>query len=155
DTLLKRSDQKKNPEIQVFRATAFYELRNFDAAQDNAEAAIRLDPKHQFSRSEFVLAAALEGKKDLDGAREHFNNYLALEPKASNAATIRDHLSQLGTAAALELPRSAGPVASAAALEPLGEVWVPGGINALAKAALLNETPSYPRFFASYCNAIA
>src|SRR5262249_14831519 len=45
EALLKRNDQKRNPEVYFYRGSAFYGLRDLTSARENIETAIKLDTK--------------------------------------------------------------------------------------------------------------
>src|SRR5262249_21681379 len=72
-----------------------------------------------------------------------------------NAGAIREHIDKIGRPDEVTVPLETSLVTADVPLETGGEVWVPGGINALAKAALFEDNPSYSNFFASYCSSIA
>src|SRR5262249_54879012 len=137
------------------RASAQYELHAWTEARASIESAIQLDTKREFPLSEYVYGAILEALRDYDGARAHLNKYLELEPKAQNAATIRSHMDKMGQEDQIAVPLELVVSSAALPIEPVGDVWVPGGIKALSSAALLKETPTYANFFANYCGAIA
>jgi Flp pilus assembly protein TadD len=96
DSLIKADSKKTYPEIYLHRAVARYALKDIAGAEESAQEALRLDPKHKKPRGEYILGRILEAKGDASGAREHITKYLALEPAAPDADIVRAHLEGLG-----------------------------------------------------------
>jgi len=110
DSLVKLDTKHIYPEIYLHRAVAEYELKNLPAAEESAHEAIRLDTKHKYPRAEYVLGRILEAKGDINGAREHMQKYLDLDPTAKDAEAVESDLLGLGN------PKKAGTEPE---LEPL------------------------------------
>jgi len=83
------------PQMFFFNAVANFNLHNFDAAEQSARQAEKLDTRHQFPRSSQLLGLILAQKKDYTAAADEFRNYLKLAPNASDAATVRSQLAQI------------------------------------------------------------
>jgi tetratricopeptide (TPR) repeat protein len=98
DTLIKLDTKRAYPEIHLHRAVAKYELKDLPRAEESAQEAIKLDPKHKKPREEYVLGRILEAKGDTAGAKEHMTKYLELEPGPPDAAIVKAHLDGLGKA---------------------------------------------------------
>ncbi len=155
DALIRDKADNEYPEIHAHLAIARYNLDDLEGAASSAQEAILRDTKHQLPRSEMVLATILAARGDYDGAREHMQRYLDLDPRAADAAAIREQMSHLGEKGASgEAP--AAPVLAAfnPTIEAAGEAWVPGGMTALAKMAGMPGEPAYQTFFEEYCRSI-
>ena len=99
----------------------------------------------------------LESKQDFDGAREHMQKYLTLEPKASDQVSVRSRMEHLGTTAATDIATELQQVAAQLQLAPSTEAWVPGGMKALAALAgvtLTGAPVTSQDFFAEFCRAL-
>ncbi len=152
--LIQEKADAQNPEIHTQLAIARYSVGNLEGAESSVQEAIRRDTKRLTPRSELVFATILEARGDFDGARAHLQRYLEIDPRAADAADIRERINNVG-----KTPATGG--ASAPALEAIrpvvdaaGEAWVPGGMKALAKMAAMQVEPSYQTFFEEYCRAI-
>lgn len=92
-----RSDVKHlYPEIYLHLAVARFELKDLAAAEQSVNEFIRLDTAHKIPRAEFVLGRILEGKGDIDGARQHMTKYLLMEPAPRDLDLVQGHVSLLG-----------------------------------------------------------
>jgi Ca-activated chloride channel family protein len=159
--LIKADTKQRYPEIYLHQATARFYLKDLDGAESSARTGIRLDPRREVPRTEYVLGVILEAKQDYTGAREHMLQYLTLDSKAADAAEVRSRMENLGRPQApstedaqegikdlqLELV-AATPFAGA------GEAWVPGGMKAMTAIVHLEEPVTYFGFFSNYCRAI-
>jgi Tfp pilus assembly protein PilF len=96
DSLIKADSKRTYPEIYLHRAVARYGLKDLAGAEESVQDSLRLDPKHKTPRAEYVLGRILEAKGDANGAREHITKYLAQEPGATDANTVRAHLQGVG-----------------------------------------------------------
>jgi Ca-activated chloride channel homolog len=157
DRLIQDDTRRKYPEAYVHQAIARWQLKDQDGAEASVKEAIRLDRKHDLPRAEYVLGMILESKRDFEGARDHMQRYLALEPKASDQASVRSRMEHLGTTAATDIATELQQVAAQLQLAPSTEAWVPGGIKALA--ALAGVTPTTgpvtsQDFFTEFCRAL-
>ncbi|MEO5922566.1 MAG: VWA domain-containing protein [Bryobacteraceae bacterium] len=152
NSLIELKADIQNPEIQTNRAIARFQLGNLAGAESSAQEGIRLDTKHQLPRSEMVLGTILEARGEFSGAREHMLRYLELDPRAADAADIREHMSNIGKATGGQSAPTLG--ALHATVEAAGEAWVPGGMKALAKMASMPGEPVYQSFFEEYCRGV-
>jgi len=96
DSLIKVDTKHTYPEIYLHRAVARYELKDLAGAEESAQEALRLDPKHKKPRAEYVIGRILEAKGDSNSAREHISKYLELEPDSPDAGRVRAHLQNVG-----------------------------------------------------------
>jgi len=96
DNLIKADTKHIYPEIYMHRAVARYELKDLAGAAENAQEAVRLDPRHKKPRAEYILGRILEAQGDLNGARGHISKYLELDPNAPDVDVVRAHLQGLG-----------------------------------------------------------
>ncbi len=154
DALIKADSKGRYPEIYLYQAMARFELKDLDSAEKSAEEAIRLDKRHEINQAEFILGAILEARQDYPGAIEHLSKYLALEPKAAEAAQLRAHIPEIGKPGVAPLDPEAELVAANPSFAPVGETWIPGGMKALALVAHFDKPLSYQNFFADYCRAL-
>jgi tetratricopeptide (TPR) repeat protein len=88
-----RLDPESFPDAWLYHAVGSMTLRNYDDAERSAREAMRLDTAGQFPRAEYVLGQTLAVKGDIAGARKHLTHYLEADPKAPDAALIRQQLS--------------------------------------------------------------
>lgn len=144
--------RRAHPEAYVDNALARMRVRDLDGAERSAREAIRLDRQGLASRAEYVLAAILLEKRDRAGAVEHLERYLKLDPSAAGAGAVRALIAKLNTpnqepVRQLDLAESGLP-------SPI-QAWVPGGMQALAKVAGIDEKFSFDNFFTAYCKALA
>jgi tetratricopeptide (TPR) repeat protein len=83
------------PQAYFLNSLANYYLKNMDAAEKSAREAVRLDTRKQYLTTIRLLGVILAQKEDYTGAVEQLKSYLQLAPQASDAATVRNQLSQL------------------------------------------------------------
>lgn len=83
------------PGIFYYDAVANYDLKHLDIAEKSARRAIELDKNHDYPAAEAVLGKVLADKGDNREAREHFEKYLQLAPKADDVAAIRQRMAEL------------------------------------------------------------
>jgi VWFA-related protein len=150
-TRLMQVDAKRRyAEARFLLAVAEYHLKNFDAAEQNARALLPEAP--QLPRVEYVLGLVLAARRDYVGAVEHLKRYLDLEPKASEADVVKTWIANLGKPGAVQ------PVPETEAIDLTlpapGEVWIPGGMKALALAAHVDKPYTAGNFFAVYSEAL-
>jgi regulator of sirC expression with transglutaminase-like and TPR domain len=103
DDLIKADRKNEFPDIHMHRAVALYETKDLAGAQMSVEETIRLDKYHGTPRAEYVLGRILEAKGDLNGAREHMNAYVKLDPNARDLERIQKHVQALGTPQAADI----------------------------------------------------
>lgn len=82
------------PQAWYADAVAHYNLKNYDAAEKSARAAVKLDPRHANPRSEYLLGLVLAEKKDYAGAAGELATYLKLAPNAPDLAQAKEQLAQ-------------------------------------------------------------
>ncbi len=153
DSLIRQQADVQYPEVHTHRAIARFNRGDLAGAESSVQEAIRRDTKRQLPRSEMVLATILEARAEYDGAREHMQRYLDLDPRAADAADIRDRMSNLGKATT-GAPAAPTLEALSTAVDAAGEAWVPGGMKALAMMASMPREPTYQTFFEEYCRSI-
>jgi len=83
------------PAIYFYDAVANFDLHQYDAALKSAERAAQLDADHEIPRAEDLIGTILATKGDYAGAVEHLKRYLALAPKAPDAAKVQQEIDQL------------------------------------------------------------
>lgn len=83
------------PGIFYYDAEANYKLKHLDVAEKTAQRAIVLDTTHQYPGAEALLGMILADKGDTHGALRHLNAYLALAPRADDAAEVRQRIKEL------------------------------------------------------------
>ena len=155
--LIQEDSKQRYPEIYLHQATARYHLKDLDGAESSARTGIRLDRKRETPRAEYVLGVILEAKGDYSGAREHWTQYLSLDPKAADAAEVRSRIenpSPAQTQSPDGVPEMRLELQATAPLTGSGEAWVPGGMKALAAIVHLDEPLTYFGFYSGYCRAI-
>jgi VWFA-related protein len=143
----------QHPEIDTYRAMARYNAGDLAGAESSVQEGIRLDTKHQMPQSELVLATILAARSDYDGARGHMQRYLELDPRAADAAEVRERMNNLGKAGTGGTTMPALPGMNTV-VDSTGEAWVPGGMKALAKMANMPREPAYQTFYEEYCRSI-
>jgi tetratricopeptide (TPR) repeat protein len=83
------------PEIYFFHAVANFNLKHLDVAEVSARRAVDLDSNHELPRAESLLGAILAAKGDRAGAIEHWNKYLELSPKATDAGEVKQRIAAI------------------------------------------------------------
>lgn len=83
------------PAIFFFHAVANANLQRLDVAEKSARRAIELDTHHEIPRAEHLLGTLLAAKGDRQGAIQHFNKYLELSPRATDADAVRKLIADL------------------------------------------------------------
>jgi len=82
------------PQAWYADAVANFNMKNYDAAEKSARAAVKLDPRHVNPRSGLLLGLVLAEKKDYPGAVAELTEYLKLAPNAPDLAQVKDQLGQ-------------------------------------------------------------
>ncbi len=121
DALIEQKADVKYPEIYTHRAIARFNRSDLAGAESSVMEGIRRDTKHQLPRSEMVLGAILEARGDTDGARQHMQRYLELDPRATDAATIRERINNVGKVAVVALAPTLGEINPT--VDASGEAW--------------------------------
>jgi tetratricopeptide (TPR) repeat protein len=93
-------DPEEFPGAYLYNAIANARLNRTDAAEHAAREGLRIDKDHKVPRLDVVIALILIGKSQNAEAARYFREYLAESPNASDAAAVKQQLSQLDTAAA-------------------------------------------------------
>jgi tetratricopeptide (TPR) repeat protein len=93
-------DAEDFPGAYLYNAVANARLNRAEVAERAAREGLRLDKDHRIPRLNVVLALILMGKNANAEAAAYLRQYLALAPNASDAAAVRQQLSQLDAAAA-------------------------------------------------------
>ena len=109
---LAQLDEVDYPQAFLLNAIANSKLGKPDAAEKSAREALRLDPKHQLPRVEYVLGMILAGRQDYDGALQMLRGYIQRAPNAPDIAEIKKQIGQIETLAAAraaETPGAAPP----------------------------------------------
>lgn len=152
--LIAADTRKRYPEAYIQRAVAQYYLRDLENAQASAEECLREDRHQDFPRAHYILGLILEVRKNSAAAKQHFEQYLAIAPRASDTGFVRDRLEHLGSGSADEIDAEMKQVV--ARLQPAlaGDVWVPGGMKALAAIAHSPAPNSPANFFGEYCQTL-
>jgi tetratricopeptide (TPR) repeat protein len=83
------------PQAWYADAVANYNLRNYDAAEKSARAAVKLDPRHANPRSGYLLGLVLAEKRDYPGAAAEFTTYMKLAPNAPDLAQVKNQLGEI------------------------------------------------------------
>jgi len=83
------------PQAWYADAVANYNLKNYDAAEKAARAAVKLDPRHANQRSCYLLGLVLAEKKDYAGAVAELTTYIKLAPNAPDLAQVKNQLGEL------------------------------------------------------------
>ncbi len=147
------------PMAYFYHAVAQFNLRSLDAAEQSARKVIELDTRGRVPRAQYILGLVLAAKRDFAAAAGQLRSYLKVAPQAPEAGEVRKLIPALETATRespapdLVTEVAARPAPGALRLRP-SEVWVPGGIKALAVASGAGGEPPPHRFFADYCRAI-
>jgi len=83
------------PQAHFLNALSNYYLKNMDVAEKSAREAVRLDTRKQYLTTLRLLGVILATKEDYAGAAEQLKSYLQLAPQSTDAAAVRNQLTQL------------------------------------------------------------
>jgi tetratricopeptide (TPR) repeat protein len=83
------------PAAYFYNSVANYNLKNFEAAENSAREALKLDTQHQFPKIDHVLGVILAQRGDLASAAQHMRSYLKLVPEGSDADTVKQQLTEI------------------------------------------------------------
>ncbi|HWD99329.1 MAG TPA: tetratricopeptide repeat protein [Bryobacteraceae bacterium] len=83
------------PQAWYVDAVANFNLKKLEPAEKSAREAVKLDPRHQNPRADYLLGLVLMEKRDYAGAATELKNYLAMAPTADNHEEVRKQLEQL------------------------------------------------------------
>jgi Flp pilus assembly protein TadD len=95
DSLLK-VDKRFYPEVYLHQAIARVGLKDLAGAESSINTELMLDVSHKYPRAEYVLGRILQAKGDIDGARDHINKYLKMDPGVLDSSQIKVLLDYLG-----------------------------------------------------------
>jgi tetratricopeptide (TPR) repeat protein len=88
------------PQAWYADAVANYNLERHDAAEKDARAAVKLDPKHVNPRAGYLLGLILGEKHDYAGAIAQLNEFIKLAPNAPDLAQVKERLADFEKLAA-------------------------------------------------------
>jgi tetratricopeptide (TPR) repeat protein len=83
------------PQAWYVDAVANFNLKKLEPAEKSAREAVKLDPRHQNPRADYLLGLVLMEKRDYAGAATELKNYLAMAPAADNHEEVRKQLEQI------------------------------------------------------------
>jgi Tfp pilus assembly protein PilF len=83
------------PQAYFFNAVANYNLQKFDAAEESAREAVKLDTAHKWPKAQHLLGILLAMKNDNEGAAENFRGYLKFNPQATDADMVKKQLAEV------------------------------------------------------------
>jgi len=99
-----------SPEVYFYGAVANLNLKNLDAAEEQAREGLKMDPKNRNPRMNQVLGVVLAQKQDFKGAAESMRSYLKLAPNATDVDHVKRQLE--------EIERQLAPEAASATKQP-------------------------------------
>jgi tetratricopeptide (TPR) repeat protein len=82
------------PQAWYADAVANYNLKQYEAAEKSARAAVKLDPRHVNPRSAYLLGLVLGEKHDYAGAVAELTEFMKLSPNAPDLAQVKDQLAE-------------------------------------------------------------
>jgi tetratricopeptide (TPR) repeat protein len=88
------------PGMHFYNALAKYRQNDLEGAEKSVREAERLDKNRDIVSAWELLGVILATRRDFAGAAEQYRTYLALAPRASNAADIRARLDRMETLSA-------------------------------------------------------
>jgi tetratricopeptide (TPR) repeat protein len=83
------------PQAWYVDAVANFNLKKLAPAEKSAREAVKLDPRHQNPRADYLLGLVLMEKRDYAGAATELKNYLAMAPTADNHEEVRKQIEQI------------------------------------------------------------
>ncbi len=81
-------------------AVANFNMKKYEDAQKSASALVKLDSRHKYPEAERMLAQIALAKDDYANAAVHLRSYLALNPNAKDADSLKQALLKLDQASA-------------------------------------------------------
>ncbi|HTS24557.1 MAG TPA: tetratricopeptide repeat protein [Bryobacteraceae bacterium] len=90
-----RLDAFDYPELFFYNAVANYYLKNSAVAEKNVRQAVKLDSRHHYPQTAYLLGLLLIQRQDYAGAAEQIQTYLKLAPDADDAPAAKQKLEQL------------------------------------------------------------
>jgi cytochrome c-type biogenesis protein CcmH/NrfG len=88
-------DPVGTPQLWYYDAMGNFQLGKVDAAENSANKALALDPKHTIPNTEQLLAVILAQKKDYPGALAHLRNCLTYMPAGPSADLVKQQIAQV------------------------------------------------------------
>ena len=88
-------DPLHSARMWLLRCVAQYTQKDINGAMESATRGLSNDKQHRFPRLELLDAQILLDKRDLPGALSHLQNYLQINPRASDAEEIRQKMKQI------------------------------------------------------------
>jgi tetratricopeptide (TPR) repeat protein len=83
------------PSAYFYHSVANFNLRNLEAAEKSARAALKLDTQHRVPKLEHLLGVILANQQDYAGAAEHMKSYIERAPDASDVDVVRKQLVEI------------------------------------------------------------
>ncbi len=83
------------PAAYLYHSIAEMNLKHWSEAEASARLAIQHDARHDFPRSEYVLALLADRRGKTDEALAHFRTYLQIAPLGPESDAARNRVSQL------------------------------------------------------------
>ncbi len=83
------------PQAWYADAVADYNLKRYDAAEASAREAIKLDPKHQNARADYLLGLVLIEKKNYADAAAELKIFMKAAPNAPDFGTAKEQLAEV------------------------------------------------------------
>jgi cytochrome c-type biogenesis protein CcmH/NrfG len=83
------------PQAWYVDAVANFNLKKLEPAEKSAREAVKLDPRHQNPRADYLLGLVLMEKRDYAGATTELKNYLTMAPTADNHEEVRRQIEQM------------------------------------------------------------
>ena len=84
-----------SPELYFYGAVANLNLKNLDAAEEQAREGLKMDTQNRNPRMNQVLGVVLAQKQDFKGAAESMKSYLKLAPNAPDVDHVKRQLEEI------------------------------------------------------------
>ncbi len=84
-----------SPELYFYGAVANLNLKNLDAAEEQAREGLKMDTQNRNPRMNQVLGVVLAQKQDFKGAAESMKSYLKLAPNAPDVGQVKRQLEEI------------------------------------------------------------
>jgi len=95
-----RLDPFEFPQLYLFNAVAYYNLKNYEVSERSVQAAAKLDTLQQFPDISHLQGLLLIQQHNYPAAAERLRNYLKLAPGAEDAQAVQTQLAKLDKAIA-------------------------------------------------------
>jgi len=83
------------PGAHFLNAIANYNLKKYDAAENSAKHAQRLDPQHHFARLDLLMGSIFIARQNYGEALNSMRSYLKYSPNADDAAQVKQKIAEL------------------------------------------------------------